>query len=119
MRAAVLLEKTAEGVALGPNRNAGDMVARQRERRLLRPALRFGIVDLVKAAIDAVARIAGDHMNFAHAFDHRMLADRYRQARLLDPSSRIGRGRGNAGDITLLRHARGNAGDVAIEQAGE
>src|SRR5215472_18080968 len=115
MRAAVLLEKTAEGVALGPNRNAGDMVARQRKRRLLRPAFRLRIVDLVKAAIDAVARIAGDHMNYAHAFDHRMLADWYRQARLFAPSPGIGRDRDNASHVALLLDGRRNAGDVAIE----
>src|SRR5262249_23574108 len=91
MRAAILLEKTAERVNLPSDRHAGDVIARQGKRRLLRPAFRFWIVDLVKAAIDAVARIAGDHMNFAHAFDHRMLAYGDRQSRLLHPSPRIGR----------------------------
>ena len=119
MRAAILLDEAAERVNLRSDRHAGDMIAGQRKRRFLRPAFRLGIVDLVKAAIDAVARIAGDHVNFAHAFDHRVLADRNRQARLLDPSARIGRDRGNAGHVTLLLDRRRNAGDVAIEQTGE
>src|SRR5690348_14419169 len=89
MRAAILLDEAAEGIDLRTDRYAGDVIARQRKRRFLRPAFRFRIVDLVKAAIDAVARIAGDHVNFAHAFDHGVLADRNRQARLLDPAPRI------------------------------
>ena len=119
MRAAILLDEAAEGVSLRTDRHAGDMVAGQRKRRFLRPAFRLGIVDLVKATVDPVARIAGDHVNFAHAFDHRMLAHRNRQARLLDPSPGIGRDWGNAGHVTLLVDRRRNAGDVAIEQAGE
>jgi hypothetical protein len=115
MRAAILLDEAAEGINLRTDRHPGDMIARQRKRRLRRPAFRFWIEDLVKAAIDAVARIAGDHVNFAHAFDHRMLADRNRQARLLDPASRIGRGGRNAGQVTLLRDGCRNAGDGAIE----
>src|SRR5262249_39104977 len=78
MRATVLFEKAAERVDLRPYRYAGNMVARQRKRCFLRPAFRFWIVDLVKAAIDTMARIAGDHIDLAHAFDHGVLADRNR-----------------------------------------
>ena len=73
----------------------------------------------MKPAIDPVARIAGDHMNFGHAFDHRMLADRNWQTRLLDPTPGIGSDRGNAGQVTLLSDACGNAGDAAVKQSGE
>src|SRR5215469_3049203 len=117
MRAAVLFEKAAERVDLWPDRYAGDMVARQRKRRFLRPAFRFWIIDLVKAAIDAMACIAGDHMDLAYAFDHRVLADRNRQARLFDPAARIGRRWRNTGRVLLLLNGRRNAFDVAIEQA--
>src|SRR6266481_5815091 len=105
MRATVLLDEAAERVDLRPDGDAGHMIAWQWKRCLLRPAFRFGIVDLVKAAIDAMTRIAGYHMNLAHAFDHRMLADRNRQAPLLDPAAGIGGHRRNAGHVALLLHA--------------
>jgi hypothetical protein len=69
--------------------------------------------------IDAMTCIAGDHVNFARAFDHRVLANRNRQPRLLDPSPRIGRDRRYAGHVALLFDGRRNAGDIAIEQTRE
>src|SRR5205814_8923974 len=66
MRAAILLEKTAEGEDLGPDRHAGDMVTRQRERRFLRPVFGFRIVDLMKPAIDPVADRKSTRLNSSH-----------------------------------------------------
>ena len=62
MRATVLLDEAAERVDLRPDGDAGHMIAWQWKRGLLRPIFRFEIVDLVKAAIDAMTRVAGDHM---------------------------------------------------------
>src|SRR6266700_3245317 len=67
MRATVLLDEAAERVDLRPDGDAGHMIAWQWKRRLLRPAFPFGIVDLMKAAIDAMTGIAGNHMNLSHA----------------------------------------------------
>src|SRR5450759_1057553 len=101
MRAAVLFDEAAEGVDLRADRNAGDMIARQREGCLQRPGAGLGIEHLMEIAIDAMARIAGDHVDLALTFDHGVFAGRDRQPRLLDPFPWIdGLGR-NAGHVAV------------------
>src|SRR4029450_11328989 len=90
MRTAILLDEAAKSVDLRADRNSGDMVAREREGRLQRPAAAFRIEHLMKILVDPVLGVAGNRMNFALTFDHRMLAGWDRHARLFEPFAGIG-----------------------------
>ena len=116
MRAAVLLDETAEGVNLGADRNAGDVIARMREHRLQRPRFRRRVIDLMKILIDAMLGIAGDAVDLAAALDHRMFAGRDRHARLLDPFAGIGGFRRHARHVALFLHRCRDRGDGLVVQ---
>jgi hypothetical protein len=114
MRTAVLLDEAAEGVDFCADPNAGDVIARQRERRFERPGAGRRIEHLVEIAVHPVARVASDNVNVSHAFDHRVLAHRDRQARLLDPAAAVRRLPCDARHVALLFDARRDGGDGAV-----
>ena len=116
MRTAVLLDETAEGVDLRSNRDAGDVIARQREGRFQRPDAGLRIEHLMEILIDFMFRIAGDRVNFTLAFDDGVLAGRDRHARLLDPFAWICSLGRNAGHVTLLLDRLGDVGDGLVVQ---
>src|SRR5262249_62353210 len=110
MRTAVLLDEAAERVNLRSDRATGHVVAGEREGRLNPPTSGFWIEHLVKILVDAMLCVAGDGVDLALAFDHRMLAGRDRHARLLDPFAGIsGLGR-DAGHVALFLDRFGNVG---------
>ena len=116
MRAAVLLDETAEGVNLGADGNAGDVIARMRECRLQRPGFRCRVIDLMEILIDAMLGIAGNAVDLAAAFDHSVLAGRNRHTRLLDPLAGIGGFRRNARHVALFLHRCRDRGDRLVVQ---
>src|SRR5262245_31613960 len=117
MRTAVLLDEPTERINLGADRDSRHVVARQGEGRLERPAARFWVEDLVKILIDAMLRIPGNGVNFALAFDNRMLAGRNGHARLLDPFARISGLGCDARYVPLLLDSFWNVGDRLLIQA--
>src|SRR6187551_2729038 len=72
----------------------------------------------MEVAVDTMARIAGDDVDLALTFDHRVFAGRNRQPRLLDPFAGIGGlGRGT-GQVALLLGRLRNFGDRAVVETG-
>ena len=88
-----------------------------REGRLQRPDASFRIEYLVKILIDAMLCIPGNGMNFALAFDNRVLAGRDGHAWLLDPFAWIGGLGCDAGHVPLLLDSFWNVGDLLVIQA--
>src|SRR5581483_8068988 len=119
MGAAVLLDEAAEGIDLAADRDAGDVIAWDRERRFQRPLTALRIEHLMEIAVDAMARVAGDDVNLARAFDDGVFAGRNRKPRLLDPAAGVLRHRRDARHVALLLHARRNLGDLAIVETRE
>ena len=68
----------------------------------------------MKVAVDPMARIAGNDVNLALAFDYGVFAGWDRKPRLFDPLPRIGGFGRNAAHIALLLDDRRNGGDRAI-----
>jgi hypothetical protein len=60
MRAAVLLDETAERIDLGADRDAGDVIAWVREGRLQQPGAGFRVEHLMEGLINAMLCIACD-----------------------------------------------------------
>jgi hypothetical protein len=71
----------------------------------------------MKILVDPVLGVAGNRMNFALTFDHRMLAGRDGHARLFDPFAGIGGLGRDAGHVALLLDGFGNVGDRLVVQA--
>jgi hypothetical protein len=92
------------------------VIAGDRVGRLQFPFTGLGIEHLVKVAIDAMLRVAGHHMDFALAFDHRVFAGRDRQPRLLHPFAKIGGLGRDAGHVALFLDRLRDVGDRFVVQ---
>jgi hypothetical protein len=91
MRPAVLVEVPADRIQPAVDELDADMVRAARQRRGIGPAIRGTVVNVVVGPVDALLRVAADHMHAPGVRGRpRHLAPRQRQRRAGDPATGTG-----------------------------